>query len=217
MQSRKNLKKYNKRNNLCLIIIGLVLILGVVFGVVMYNNHVEAQRQAREFATSHFNPNVRIYGVNVGKLTVNKATAKINSRANNIVVLESGKVTIERDPDTATIDRQTTATYFKKQHTAMPDNRDYEYRNTALDAANKKLHAVSHAVTTYNVAGKSYKLKAQPLINKAVFKKGKYSFINVENLTAKLNKIDKDVTTIHKSFKFAVPVGNKLHARKITV
>ena len=217
MQSKRNLKKYNNRNNLFLIIIGIILILAVVFGVVLYNNHVESQKQAKAFAINHFNPNVNIYGVEVGNLTINKATAKINRKANNIVSLENGKVAIERDPSIDTIKKKEVANYFKKQHTTMPDKQNYEYRNTDLDAANKKMQAVSHAVVNYHVAGKDYQLKAQNLINQAIYKKGKYSFLNSENLTAKLNKIDQDVSTIHQSYKFAVPKGNKVAGKKITI
>ncbi|MCT6890941.1 MAG: L,D-transpeptidase/peptidoglycan binding protein [Lactobacillus sp.] len=217
MQSKRNLKKYNNRNNLLLIIIGIVLILAVVFGVVLYNNHVEAQKQAKAFATNHFNPNVNIYGVEVGNLTINKATAKINRKANNMVSLENGKVALECDPSSKTIKKQEVAAYFKKQHTTMPNKQSYEYRNTDLDAANKKMQTMSHAVVNYHVAGKVYKLKAQKLINQAIYRKGKYTFLNSENLTAKLNKIDQDVSTIHQSYSFAVPKGNKVAGKKISI
>ncbi|MEB3363622.1 hypothetical protein SDC49_07380 [Lactobacillus sp. R2/2] len=121
MQSKRNLKNTITAITCFLIIIGIVLILAVVFGVVSYNNHVEAQKQAKAFATNHFNPNVNIYGVEVGNLTINKATAKINRKANNIVSLKTVKLHIERDPSSKTIKKQEVAAYFKKQHTTMPN------------------------------------------------------------------------------------------------
>ncbi|BDR59899.1 L,D-transpeptidase family protein [Lactobacillus xylocopicola] len=217
MQSRKNLKKYHNRSNLYLIIIAGVLILAVVFGVVLYNHHTATQKQAREFATNHFNPNVSIYGVDVGNLTVAKATKKINQRANNIVVLEKGKVTIERDPGINTIDHQTVANYFNQQHTAMPNKQDYTYHYSELDTARNKMQNVSRATVDYHVAGKTYTLKARTLIDKAIYKNGKYTFINSESLTAKLSAIDQTVSTFHKSYQFAVPVKNKLNQQQITV
>lgn len=217
MQSREDLRKHNSRNNLYLIIIGIVLILAVILGVVLYNRHIETQKEAKAFAVDHFNPNVTIYGVNVGNLTVNRATAKINSQANNIVTLENGKVSIERDPSTSTIDKQTVANYFDKQHTTMPDKRNYTYRYKALDSANKKLQAASQATITYQVAGKSYQLKAKNLLNKVVFENDKYSFIDSENLVAELNKIDKEVSTLHKSYQFNVPTKNKVKGKEITI
>ncbi|WEV38811.1 L,D-transpeptidase family protein [Lactobacillus sp. ESL0680] len=217
MQSRKDLKRYNHRNNLYLVIAGVILILAVIFGVVLYNNHVASEKRAREFAVDHFNPNVTIYGVKVGNLTVNKATSKINARANNMALLENGKVTIERDPDTSTIDADTVATYFKEQHTRMPDKQSHTYDFKQLKAAAKKLETISKAKINYQVAGKNYNLPAKKMINQLTFKNGKYSFNNVENLTAKLNQIDKDVSTLHKSYTFAVPSKTKLSSNKITV
>lgn len=217
MQSKRDLKKYNNRNNLYLIIVGIILILALIFGVVSYNNHVAAQKQAREFATTHFNPNVTIYGVKVGNLTVNSATKKINQKGNNIVTLEKGKVTIERDPNINTIKQETVTQYFKKQHTEMPNKQNYQYDNTALLTANKKLQTVSGAIVNYRIAGKTYKLEAAKLIDQAEFRQGKYIFLNTESLTAQLNKIDKEVSTIHQSYKFAVPVKRKLAAQKITI
>lgn len=217
MQSRKSFKKHNNRNSLYLIIAGIILILAVIFGVVLYNKYDESQKQAREFATNHFNPNVNIYGVEVGNLTVTKAAEKINRQANNIVTLENGKVTVERDPSINTIEQQDVADYFNKQHTTMPNKQKYEYRNTALDDANKKLRNASHAIVNYQVAGKNYKLKAEELINQAIYKKGKYSFTNSESLTNELNKINKEVSTIHDSYNFTVPQGKKVAGKKITV
>lgn len=217
MESRNNLKKYNNRNNLFLILAGIILILAVVFGVIMYNHHVESQKEARAFATNHFNPNVSIYGVNVGNLTVKQATNKINQKGNNIVTLEKGKTSIERDPSIETIDRQTVAKYFDKQHTTMPDKQNYEYQNTTLMAASKKLNAVGQAKLNYQLAGKSYQLLANKLLNKVVFKEQKYVFINSENLTAALNKIDQENTTIHQSYRFKVPSKNKLNKKEITI
>ena len=89
MQSRKDLRKRNKRNNLFLIIGGLIIVLAIICGVIVHNNHVASQAKARKFAVTHFNPNVTIYGVKVGNLTVNKATDKINQKADNTAHLKN--------------------------------------------------------------------------------------------------------------------------------
>ena len=217
MQSRKDLKKHNNRNNFYLIMVGIFMILAVVFGVILYNRHVESQKAAKEFAITHFNPNVTIYGVKVGNLTVDKATNKVNAKANNMVVLEKGKVSIERDPKLKTIQREEVKKYFDKQHTTMPDKRIFDYKYTDLAAANDALKNVSQAKLNYQIAGKSYKLQARDLLNEVTFKQGKFNFINSENLTAKLNQIDQEVTTLHKSYKFPVPVKKKLNGKEITV
>lgn len=217
MQSRRNLKKHNNRNNLYLVLAGFILIFAVIFGVISYNNHIAAQEQAKKFATTHFNPNVNIYGVKVGKLTINKATKKINKQANNVIVLEKGKVSTERDPNIDTINKQQVTNFFKKQHTTMPSKQNYIFANNELDAANKKMQTVSDTIVNYKVANKIYKLEAKKLINQAVFKQGKYTFTNSENLVAELNKIDRAVSTIHQKYTFAVPTRNQVSGKKITV
>lgn len=103
MQTRENLRKRNNRHNLYLLITGLVVIIGVIIGIIVHNNQAAADAKAREFATTHFNPRVSIYGVQVGKLTVAQATKKINHLANNHVQLKDKKVVFSRNPNLTTI------------------------------------------------------------------------------------------------------------------
>ena len=58
MDSRKNLRQKNKRNNLYLIIGALVLVVAIVAGFMIHSEHVKGEAKARTFATTHFNPNV---------------------------------------------------------------------------------------------------------------------------------------------------------------
>lgn len=121
MQSRRELRKHNSRNNLYLIIIGVIIIIAIICGVFIHNKRVQAEQKQRTFATTHFNPNVTIYGVKVGNLTVNKATDKINEKADNVFFLRNKKLVSERDANIQTIDSQTVKNYFDKQHTDLPN------------------------------------------------------------------------------------------------
>lgn len=217
MQSRKDLRKHTNRNNLYLIIAGIVVILVIILGVVVHNHDVESQSKERHFVTTHFNPNVTIYGVKVGNLTVDKATQKINKKADNVVYLENGKVTPERDQSTKTIDKPTVQSYFKKQHTTTPSKQNYNYKFKKLSEAQNKLNKVKQATVNYKLDGKTYPLKAKDLINKASYKDGKYKFDNTNDLTARLNKINKAVSTLHQSYNFTVPSGTKINGKTITV
>ena len=217
MQSRENLRKRSKRNSLYLIIAAVVIIVGVVAGFAIHNQHVQAEAKARKFATTHFNPNVSIYGVKVGNLTAKKATDKINQKADNVVHLKNDKVVTERDPQITTIDQATVQKYFAKQHTDVPNKANYNYTSKEFDQAKKRLNQIYKSSVTYNIAGKKYDLKAKDLIDEASYKDGKYDFQNVDKLTDKLKDIDKEVSTLHKSYKFTVPSGNKVNGRTITV
>lgn len=217
MQSRKNLRKRNNRNNILLIIGGLIVVFLIIGGLVIHNNRVASEAKARKFATTHFNPNVTIYGVKVGNLTVNKATDKINQKAVNSVQLKNDKVVLTRDPSIQTITTSEVKSYFNKQHTDMPNNNKYTYQSKEFTAAKNKLEQINKSVVTYSVGGKDFKLKADDLISEASYKNGKYNLENTSALDTKLKQINNEVSTLHKSYKFTVPSGSSVNGKTITV
>ena len=216
MQSRRELRKHNSRNNLYLIIIGVIIIIAIICGVFIHNKRVQAEQKQRTFATTHFNPNVTIYGVKVGNLTVNKATDKINEKADNVFFLRNKKLVSERDANIQTIDSQTVKNYFDKQHTDLPNKQKYTYNSKDLSDAKKNLQKMQKASVTYNINGKSYKLNAADLISEVTYKDGKYQFTDVKGLTKRLKEINNEVKTLKKTYKVTVPVGNKVNGKTIT-
>lgn len=217
MQSRKDLRKRNNRNNLYLIIAGVVIVIAIICGVAVHNHNVASQAKARKYATTHFNPNVKIYGVKVGKLTVAKATDKINAKANNNVKLENDKIVYSRDANVHTISKSKVQDYFNKQHTDTPNSNKYNYNNNELTTAEKKLKRINKEVVTYKLAGHDIKLKADDLIDEVHYKNGKYEFGKIDKLTTKLNQMDKQYGTLHKSYQFTVPSGSSVNGKTITV
>ena len=217
MESRRNLHKRNNRNNIILVLVGLVAVLALIFGVVAHNKRVQGEARARKFATTHFNPNVTIYGVKVGNLTVAKATKKINEKANNTASLVDGKVVLSRNAAKTTISSAEVAKYFKKQHTESPNNKTYTYESANLNEAKSKLTALDQASVEFKVNGKTYDLKAKDLVNKVEYQDGKFNFKDDKKLANKLEQIDRENTTIKKSYKFTVPSGSSVKGKTITV
>lgn len=217
MQSRKELRKHNNRSNLYLIIIGVIIIVGIIAGAVFHNRKVASQRREQNFTSKHFNPNVTIYGVKVAKLTVDKATKKINAEANNVVFLRNKKIILKRDANIKTIDKQTVKEYFDKQHTDLINKQKYTYPSASLKTAKAKLEKLKNTSVTYDIADKKFILNADDLIDEVTYKDGQYKFTDTKKLTAKLEEINKQVQTLKKSYKFMVPVGNKAKAKTITV
>ena len=217
MQSRTEMRKRNNRNNLYLIIIGIIVVIAIICGFIIHNQRVAAERSQREYASTHFNPNVTIYGVQVGKLTVNKATAKINKQADNVVFLRNKKIIAEKDDKVQTISQAEVKNIFTKQHTDLPSKQKYVFKSAKIDEAKKSLQKIKNAVVTYKINGQEFKLKADDLIHEVTYKDGKYKFTDVKKLHAKLEKIDQEVKTLKKSYKFTVPVGNKVNGKTITV
>ncbi len=217
MQSRKNLRKRNNRNNIYLVIIGLIIVIAIIVGVVIHNNRVTADQKARKFASTHFNPNVSIYGVKVGKLTVAEATAKINKLANNNVQIKHDKVVLSRNPATQTIQKSEVQDYFTKQHTALPNKKNFVYNSQKLKQAKNKLVQINKAIVNYHLDGKTYKLKADSLLDQASYENGQYKIGNTSKLKDKLKQIDHEASTLHRSYKFVVPTGNSANGKTITV
>lgn len=221
MQSRRELRKlrelrkHNNRNNLYLIIIGVIIIIAIICGVFIHNKRVQAEQKQRTFATTHFNPNVTIYGVKVGNLTVNKATNKINEKADNVFFLRNKKLVSERDTNIQTIDSQTVQNYFDKQHTDLPNNKKYTYNSKDLSEAKKNLQKMQKASVTYNIAGKSFKLNAADLIREITYKDGKYQFTDVKGLTKKLKEINNQVKTLKKLTRLQFPLAIKLMVKPL--
>lgn len=211
------MRKRNNRNNLYLIIIGIIAVIAIICGFFIHNQRVAAERSQREYASTHFNPNVTIYGVKVGKLTVNKATAKINDQADNVVFLRNKKIIAEKDDNVQTISQAEVKNIFTKQHTDLPSKQKYVFKSAKMDEAKKNLQKIQKAVITYKINGKEYQLRADELIHEVTYKDGKYKFTDTKKLHAKLEKIDQEVKTLKKSYKFTVPVGNKVNGKTITV
>ncbi|MCZ9662926.1 L,D-transpeptidase family protein [Lactobacillus crispatus] len=217
MQSRTEMRKRNNRNNLYLIIIGIIVVIAIICGFVIHNQRVAAERSQREYASTHFNPNVTIYGVQVGKLTVNKATAKINKQADNVVFLRNKKIIAEKDDKVQTISQAEVKNIFTKQHTDLPSKQKYVFKSAKIDEAKKSLQKIQNAVVTYKINCQEFKLKADDLIHEVTYKGGKYKFTDVKKLHAKMEAIDQEVKTLKKSYKFTVPTGNKVNGKTITV
>ena len=217
MQSRIEMRKRNNRNNLYLIIIGIIAVIAIICGFFIHNQRVAAERSQREYASTHFNPNVTIYGVKVGKLTVNKATTKINDQADNVVFLRNKKIIAEKDDNVQTISQAEVKNIFTKQHTDLPSKQKYVFKSAKIDEAKKSLQKIQNAVVTYKINGQEFKLKADDLIHEVTYKGGKYKFTDVKKLHAKMEAIDQEVKTLKKSYKFTVPTGNKVNGKTITV
>ncbi|PAW07102.1 hypothetical protein CKG09_03030 [Lactobacillus helveticus] len=213
----EDLKRKNKRNNLIILIIGVLIVIGVVGGFGIHNHRVASQAAAEKYARTHFNPNVKIDGVKVGKLTVAKATAKVNKKAKNHVQLRNEKLVYSYNMTVPAIDEAETKAFFKKQQTKTPSDQAYNFTTKNLAVAKKKLNALKKAELTYKINGKNYQLKAKDLLNDVSYQDNKYRFGDTSKLTEKLTQIDKEVSTLHKSYKFTVPVGNKVKGKTITV
>ncbi len=217
MTSRKDYRKENKQGSKFLIIGGVVAIVAIAAGVFGYNAYKREQAAAYArnqkqiaFNKTHFNPNVSIYGVKVGKLTVSQATKKVLAKAKNKLVYKDGKITSVRNAKLTTISQNTVVSYFKKQYTQLPTTKVYSYKNISLNAGKNKMKKVAAASVAYNVGGKTFNLSAKDYLTQVSYYSGSLHYDNVSKLTAKLEAMDKEVKTLGKSYKFKTPAGSTI-------
>lgn len=217
MESREDLRKKNNRNNLYLLIGGIVLIIAIIAGFAIHSHNVATHQKAAQFARNHFNPKVKIDGVKVGKLTITKATSKVNRRAKNNVNLKQGKIIYTRNPAETTITKKEVSSFFKRQHTTVPNNQTYNYQSPDLRKAEKKLRHIDKMVVSFQVAGHDFKLKGHDMITDASYKNNRYQINDHQPIAKKIKDINHQVATLHQSYQFAVPVGDKVKGKVITV
>ena len=104
----EDLKKKNKRNNIIILTIAVLIIVGVIAGFGIHNHRVATQAAAEKYAKTHFNPNVTIDGVKVGKLTGTKAMAKVNPKAKKQVELKNNEMNYSNNTTGTSIDASDT-------------------------------------------------------------------------------------------------------------
>lgn len=104
MTSRKDYRKKNTQGSKYLIIAVWRLSSwpARVFGATMPTNSTrqpfwQENKKQVAYNKKHFNANVTIYGVKVGKLTVDQAVEKIQAKAVNKLVYKDGKISAVRD------------------------------------------------------------------------------------------------------------------------
>lgn len=223
MASRRDYRKENSKNTMYLIIGAIIVVLVIIGAFVGVQHHkAEQARIAAEnkkqiaFNKTHFNPNVKIYGVNVGKMTVAKATAKIQSNAKNRVTVKNNKYTTSVDTNAKTISSSEVQNYFNKQHTQLTSTKKYNFTNKIVNSGKKRLGKLMNASVDYKVGGKTFTLDAKKYVTQASYYSDKIHFDNVKALTNKLDRMDDQVKTLGKSYKVKVPAGKTITVKNQT-
>lgn len=217
MTSRKDYRKKNTQGSKYLIIAGVAVIVLACAGIWGHNAYQQHQatvlaenKKQVAYNKKHFNANVTIYGVKVGKLTVDQAVEKIQAKALNKLVYKDGKISAVRDSKLTTISKEKVQKYFDKQYTQLPTDQSYNYENTALKKGKSKLKAITAASVDYSVAGKTFTLAAKDYLTQVSYYNGAVHYDDASKLKAKLEAMDKEVKTLGKSYKFKTPAGSTI-------
>lgn len=207
--SNKNVEKNTyPTNNYRKWLIGILIGLAIILIAWLIWGHLQSKRntEAEKFNASHFNSNVVIYNVPVGKLTVKKATSKINKNAKNTAILEGDKVVLKKTSDKVITNKQVQS-YFESQQTRYPSHKKWNFKNETLLKARDKLNQIKDRQVKYTVNGKNFVFKGAEVFSNVSYENDKYVFSDTEILEDKINNINKEVATLHKSYDFQLPNG----------
>lgn len=207
--SNKNVEKNTyPTNNYRKWLIGILIGLAIILIAWLILGHLQSKRntEAEKFNASHFNSNVVIYDVPVGKLTVKKATSKINKNAKNTAILEGDKVVLKKTSDKVITNKQVQS-YFESQQTRYPSRKKWNFKNETLLKARDKLNQIKDRQVKYTVNGKNFVFKRAEVFSNVSYENDKYVFSDTKILEDKINNINKEVATLHKSYDFQLPNG----------
>lgn len=201
-------KNKNTNTNLLIAVATIVVVILVGFLIAQYNS-TRNTKKAIEFNRTHFNKNVEIYDVSVGKMTVKQATKAVNKKGKNRATLKGNQVILSQTNNKLVTENQVQA-YFKKQYTKYPSNKNWNFENKELKVAKRKLDKLKDREVTYVVAGKTYVFKRSEYFKNVSYYNNKYHLGSTEALTNKIDSINKEVNTLHKKYPFKVPDGNTI-------
>lgn len=199
--------QYRRRRITAISLIIIILSLTIVFFV---RQQVQAKNQAiMQYTSKHFNKNVEIYDINVGNMTIDQATKKINTKAQNIASLQEDEITTKHSNDVTTISKKQVEQYFNQQHTDFPSKKSWTFENKPLIQATGKLEKIKDQTIAYKLEKQKYDFVAASMFDKIDYYNDQYHFIDDSPLTNKLIEINKKVSTLKKSYQFKTP-DNKL-------
>lgn len=206
-----NRRSNNSGSNYTRWIIGVAAVIVVLLlgWLVVEHMHAKQDAQAEEFNKTHFNQNIKIYDVSVGKLTVNQAYKKVNKKGKDRVTLEGNKIIFDKSTNEI-ITKKQIKKYFDKQYTKMPSTKSVDYLPKDTHIAEKKLKAMKNRTVDYKIAGKTYVLKQADMFKSVVYENGKYIFKDATGLKNKIKSIASEVNTLHKSYEVKLATGKKL-------
>lgn len=163
------MRKKARSYKFSLIILLLLSFLLVIFLLIANNkrkhNRIKQINQTVIYNKTHFNPCVKIYGVDVSKLTIDQAYRKVNKKAVNALMIDGRDIKLIRK-DFETITRKKVEDYFNEQKTRLPNYQKYIFRNKELLDLKGKAKNIADAKVVFEIFGKKYIFSRKNIIQK---------------------------------------------------
>lgn len=171
---------------------------------------------AVQFNETHFNPNVTIDGVDVGRLTVKQAYTKVNANANNIAVLHDHRVRDLPYQNGHTVGMQTIKQDFAKQQTWVESTGTWSFATRSLTISHDKLARLNKQRVTMDVLGHRYSFTPNDAFRAVHWYNGKYHFADPDPLVSKVDQINNRYATLNKNTSLTTPDGQNITVKNAT-
>ena len=158
------------------------------------------------FNKTHFNPNVKINGVDVGRLNINQATKKVNNAGYNTAVLRDGKVHIVHVGDgVEDISKQEIIHDMEKQHTMFTSTKEWRFEPESLLKASEKLEELNKRRVDLTVTNHDYELSPTDVFDSISFYDGHFHYHDANNIDSKISKIIEKTGTLNDKYQITTP------------
>lgn len=166
------------------------------------------------FYKTHFNSNVTINGVNVGRMSEQKAYETVNDLGNNWMVLRDGQIHVghyRNSNDFITMSE--IHKYHSQQYEAFGSDKTWNFAPHNLTRDRKKLNQLRNETVTYRLNGHDYKLKATDLFDVIHYAGGRYHFDSDDGFNQQFDKISDTEETLNKQYQINDPDGKPIKVK----
>lgn len=166
------------------------------------------------FYKTHFNTNVSINGVNVGKMSERKAYNTVNALGNNWMVLRDGKIYESHYKNSGEfITMKDIRRYHTQQYEVFGSDKTWNFAPRNLSRDRKKLDKLNRETVTYRINGHDYKLKATDMFDVVHYADGQYHFDEDEGFNQEFDKISDKEETLNKQYQITDPDGKPVKVK----
>lgn len=170
-----------------------------------------------QFFKTHFNSNVTINGVDVGRLSEEKAYDAANANGNNWAVLRDNNVHVSHfNQRSDFVTRKDVHRYWLQQYKPLGSNKKWDFAPHDLSEDLKALNRLKAEKVKYRLHGHTYTFRANDLFDVVHYSKGKYYFDDDSNFNHVFNDINNKEATLNKSYEFLTPDGRTITVKNRT-
>lgn len=154
---------------------------------------------------------MQINGVDVGRMSMEKAIRTVNLYGNNHVVLRDHEVRMTHVGNTNYVDYNQINTYFKEQYEPLGSSKSWNFAPKKLMPQYKALAKLNDSTISIYIGDKLYQINPSEAFDDIHITDGHFVYGEPEGLRNLVNKINQEKGTLHKQFQFTMPDNAKVN------